>query len=119
MCKMTNLVMAGSCLQVVQQFCSAHDARCFPSCVVTSLCDSSDDFSTLAQEEVLSITLPSFHVEASSPSVFHRRNVPTSHADVVLFPSFSRFFTDTPSFPQPASTSHLSVVLLLLPADNC
>ena len=29
--------------------------------MVTSLCDSSDDFSTLAQEKVLSITLPSFH----------------------------------------------------------
>ena len=52
-------LMAGCCLQFVQQFCSSHVARCFPSCVVTSLCDSSDDFSTLAQEKVLSITLPS------------------------------------------------------------
>ena len=51
-------LMAGSCLQIVQQFCSAHVARCFPSCVATSLCDSSDDFSTLAQEN-------------KSPSVYH------------------------------------------------
>ena len=29
--------------------CSAHVARYFPSCVVTSLCDSSDDFPSLAQ----------------------------------------------------------------------
>ena len=29
--------------------CSAHVARCFPSCVVSSLCDSSDDFSSMAQ----------------------------------------------------------------------
>ena len=28
--------------------CSVYVARCFPSCVVTSLCDSSDDFPSMA-----------------------------------------------------------------------
>ena len=60
-------LMARSCLQLVQQFCSAHVARCFPSCVVTSLCDSSDDFSTLAQENKSSSVYHLFTVSVSVP----------------------------------------------------
>ena len=48
---------------------------------------------------------------------FTGENSPTSHADMVLSPSCSTFFTDTPSFPPPLSTARLSAAFLLLPAS--
>ena len=41
--------------------CSAHVARCFPSCVVTSLCDSSDDFPSTAQDSRKTLLLSCHH----------------------------------------------------------
>ena len=57
--------------------------------------------------------------ETSSPTIFYKRNAPTSHADMVLSPTFSTFFHDTPSFPLPVSTAHLTAGFLLLPVGVC
>ena len=46
-------------------------------------------------------------------------SIPTSHADMVLSPSFSTFFHDTLSFPPPLSTARLVSGISFLPASMC
>ena len=54
-----------------------------------------------------------FLSQLSKPFVlcfFLGESIPTSDEHMVLCPSFSTFFHDTPSSPQPVSTAHFSVV---------